>query len=300
MPRHIACVSFDFDALSLPVARGERTPTKLSQGEFGVVGVHRVLGLLERHGVRATFFIPGHTLRTFPTLCAQIAERGHEVGHHGWTHRPPSRLSAADEEAEMVRANADIERVTGRRARGYRSAGAELSPNTLRLLETHGFVYDSSMMGHDFLPYMARTGDRTPPDSAAVFGTASRVVELPFHWSLDDYPHFEFEWTKRGVLGGLQPARGVLENWSADFDYMRAALDWGVITYTFHPFVIGRGHRLLALDALLRHLVTHGAVSLTMERAAAEAAAKLRAGAYKDLNTLLKEAGAEFAAGSKL
>ncbi|MDE0810433.1 MAG: polysaccharide deacetylase family protein, partial [Alphaproteobacteria bacterium] len=92
MGRYIACLTYDFDALSLWIARGMTTPTPLSRGEFGIVGTQRILDLLARHGIKATFFIPGHTLESFPGICNQIHDEGHEIGHHGWTHRKPSDL----------------------------------------------------------------------------------------------------------------------------------------------------------------------------------------------------------------
>ena len=275
MPRHIACLSFDFDALSLPIARGTVTPTPLSRGEFGTVAAPRLLDLMASHGIRATWFVPGHTLETFPEICGAIHKAGHEIGHHGWRHIPPASLDRAGEEAELTRANESIKRLTGRFARGYRSPAWDLSEHTVELLLAHGFDYDSSMMGHDYLPYFAREGDQYPADQPAAFGQPTRLLEMPISWSLDDYPHFEFQIFKRGVLPGLQAADGVLRNWSEDFDYLTEILDWGILTYTFHPFVIGRGHRMKMLDRLIRHLKAKGAVFLTMEEAAAEARARL-------------------------
>jgi hypothetical protein len=93
---------------------------------------------------------------------------------------------------------------------------------------------------------------------------------MPVSWTLDDYPHFEFIRTPTVVLPGLMNAQSVLGNWIDDFIYLRDHLDWGVITYTFHPFVIGRGHRMVALEKLVRTLADDGAVFLTMEQAVRE------------------------------
>lgn len=277
MPRHIACLSFDFDALSLPIARGTVTPTAMSRGEFGTVAAPRLVELLGAHGIRGSWFVPGHTLETFPEICRAIHQAGHEIGHHGWRHIAPASLDRAGEEAELTRANEAIKKLIGRFARGYRSPAWDLSPHTVELLLAHGFDYDSSMMGHDYLPYFAREGDQYPADQPAVLGRPTALLEMPISWSLDDYPHFEFQIFKRGVLPGLQPADGVLRNWSDDFDYMTEILDWGILTYTLHPFVIGRGHRMKMLDRLIRHLKARGAVFLTMEEAAAEARGRLQA-----------------------
>jgi peptidoglycan-N-acetylglucosamine deacetylase len=270
MPRHIVCLSFDFDALSGFVARGMRTPTPISRGEFGVVGAERIVTLLQRHEIPATWFIPGHTIETYPEPCRRIAEAGHEIGHHGWAHVPPASLSREQEEAELVRANEQIRRLVGRPARGYRSPSWDLSPHTVELLLRHGFLYDSSMMGHDYLPYRARSGDVIEPDKPAAFGPQTRLVEMPISWSLDDYPHFEFVRSGSAILGGLKAAGGVLDNWYDDFDHMTGIMGWGVVTYTFHPFVVGRGHRMLLLERLIGKLQARGAVFLKMEDAAQE------------------------------
>lgn len=270
MPRHIVCLSFDFDALSGFIARGMTTPTPISRGEFGVVGAERLLDLLRRYGIAATWFIPGHTIETYPEACRRIAQAGHEIGHHGWTHMPPANLSREQEEAGLVRANEQIRRLTGSAARGYRSPSWDLSPHTVELLLKHEFLYDSSMMGHDYLPYRARQGDVIELEKPARFGRETSLIEMPISWTLDDYPHFEFVRTGTAILGGLKPASGVLENWYDDFDYMTRILEWGIVTYTCHPFVIGRGHRMLMLERLIEKLRARDAVFLTMEEAARE------------------------------
>src|SRR3546814_21149722 len=98
----------------------------------------------------------------------------------------------------------------------------DLSPHTVDLLLSHGFVYDSSMMGHDHLPYRARTGDVVSVDAPMRFGTATRLIELPISWSLDDFPPFEYLRVGQSVSPGLQSARAVLENWKDDLLSMKS------------------------------------------------------------------------------
>jgi peptidoglycan/xylan/chitin deacetylase (PgdA/CDA1 family) len=270
VPRHIACMTFDFDAMSGFIARGMVTPTPISRGEFGVVGVQRILDLLERYALCGTFFVPGTVIETYPAVCEAIVAGGHEVGHHGWTHVPPASLPREEEAAGLARANASIERLCGRRARGYRSPSWDLGPHTIELLLEQGFVYDSSMMGHDHSPYRARVGDDIRADEPCRFGTPVALLEMPISWTLDDYPHFEFVRTPTSVLPGLADARGVLENWVEDFLYMKESTAWGVLTYTCHPFVIGRGHRMRMLERLVVRLLHEGAAFLTVEEAAEE------------------------------
>jgi len=270
MPRHIVCLTFDFDAMSGWVARGMTTPTPISRGEFGAVGARRILPLLAKYDIASTWFIPGVVIGTYPEVCRAVVEAGHEIGHHGWTHAPPASLSREKEDAGLARANDAIANLTGQAARGYRSPSWDLSPHTVDLLLGHGFIYESSMMGHDYLPYRARRGDVVEAEEPMRFGEATPLIEMPISWSLDDYPHFEFVRTPTAVLPGLMASRGVLENWIDDFHYMTENLDWGVITYTCHPLVIGRGHRMMMLERLIKALIDGGAVFLTMEAAAAE------------------------------
>ncbi len=271
MPRHLVCLTFDFDAMSGFISRGMTTPTPISRGEFGVVASGRLLALMKRFEIPTTWFIPGHTLETYPAACDAVIAAGHEVAHHGWTHQPPATLSREQEEAGLVRANDVIRKMTGKPGRGYRSPSWDLSPHTIELLLKHGFVYDTSMMGDDYTPYFARQGDVIELEKPAVLGRPTKLVELPISWSLDDYPHFEFVRTQTTILPGLQSAGGVLQNWVDDFTYMKRIVDdWGVITYTFHPFVIGRGHRMMILERLIETVRAGGGVFVTMEQAAQE------------------------------
>jgi peptidoglycan/xylan/chitin deacetylase (PgdA/CDA1 family) len=270
MARHIVCLTFDFDVMSGFVARGMTTPTPISRGEFGIVGAGRILALLERHGIRTTWFIPGVIIATYPEICARIVAAGHEIGHHGWSHMPPAALTREQERSGLIRGNEAISRLCGRKARGYRSPAWDLSPHTVELLLEQGFDYDSSMMGDDYTPYRARMGDVAEVDEPFVFGRTTPLVEMPISWSLDDYPHFEFVRTKDAVLPGLMATAGVLANWQDDFRYLARTLEWGVLTYTCHPFVIGRGHRMLMLERLIEGLRAEGAVFATMADAVDE------------------------------
>jgi peptidoglycan-N-acetylglucosamine deacetylase len=277
VPRHIVCLTFDFDAMTGFVARGMVTPTPVSRGEFGVVGMRRILALLAKCQIPATFFVPGTVIEMYPQPIEALVAAGHELAHHGWSHVPPAHLEREKEEADLVRANETIRRVSGRAARGYRSPSWDLSPNTVELLLKHGFLYDSSMMGDDSQPYRARLGDEILLDEPCRFGAPTELIEMPISWTLDDYPHFEFVRTQTTVLPGLMNANAVLGNWVDDFVYMQRECEWGVLTYTCHPFVIGRGHRMLMLERLILRLIEGDAVFRTMEDAAHEWGERSRA-----------------------
>ncbi|OGA25924.1 MAG: polysaccharide deacetylase [Betaproteobacteria bacterium RIFCSPLOWO2_02_FULL_67_26] len=271
MRRHIVCLTFDFDAISGFIARGQTSPSWISRGEFGPrVGAPRLLALLKQYGIRSTWFVPGHTIETYPQACEAVMAAGHEIAHHGWTHRPPASLTREQEEGELARGNEAIRKLTGRAARGYRSPSWDLSPHSVELFLKHGFLYDSSLMGDDCTPYYARSGDVIELEKPARFGSATALVEMPIHWAVDDAPHFEFVRTETTVRQGLMNAGAVGENWINDFLYMRETVEWGVLTYTCHPYVIGRGARMMMLEKVIKTASDNGAVFLTMEDAVAE------------------------------
>ena len=276
MPRHIVCLTFDFDTQSGFIARGMITPTPLSRGEFGATtAAPRLLKFLKERGIKTTWFTPGFTIQSWPIESAAVADAGHEIGHHSWAHIPNANQTRDEEEADLVRANESILKLTGRTARGYRSPSWDLSPHTIDLLLKHDFLYDSSLMGADYIPYRARRGDRAELGKPYHFGEPTSLIEMPISWSLDDHPHFEFIRTPQTVAPGLQPARAVMQSWLDEFMFMKKTVDWGVLTYTMHPYVIGRGYRMLALEWLTDQLANEGAVFMTMEQAAEEARAKL-------------------------
>jgi peptidoglycan/xylan/chitin deacetylase (PgdA/CDA1 family) len=271
MPRHIVCLSFDFDTQSGFIARGMTTPTSLSRGEFGAVASRRILDFLKSRGIKTTWFIPGFTIESWPNECNAVVAGDHEVAHHSWAHIPPATQTREQEEADLVRANEAIVRSSGRKARGYRSPSWDLSEYTIDLLLAHGFRYDSSLMGADYAPYRARRGDVAKVGEPFHFGEPTALMEMPISWSLDDYPHFEFVRTETTILAGLQPARAVMQSWLDEFLYMKKTVEWGVLTYTMHPYVIGRGYRMLALEQLVDKLGREGATFMTLENAAREA-----------------------------
>ena len=234
-----------------------------------MVAAPRLLKLFANYEIPTTWYIPGITIDTYGDICRDVHAAGHEIGHHGYDHLSPATMTREEELNQLVRGTQAIERISGMRPRGYRSPGWDLSPSSVELLLSQGFVYDSSMMGHDYIPYRARSGDLVSTGAVPVFGAQTELWELPISWSADDFPHFEYF---RG--NGLMRADDVLSNWLGDYDYMVEHLEKGVMTYTLHPFVIGRGHRLRMLERLLQELQARGAQFLTAEAAVLEWAGK--------------------------
>lgn len=259
--RATVCLTFDFDAISLWVGpMGATSPSAISRGEFGVVGVERILRLLDQSGLPATFFVTGHTADTYPEAVRSIARAGHEIGHHGYLHENPVALTSAQEREVLNRGLDALDRAAATRPTGYRSLSWDNSPNTVEILLEAGFAYESSLMGHDFQPYWCRVGDRHQADGPYLFGPVVDLVEMPVSWILDDFPHFEYLALKDRRSPGLSAASKVEEIWRDEFCFMYRDVPGGIITLTMHPQVIGRGHRMLMLERLISFYREHPGV----------------------------------------
>ena len=178
------CLSFDFDAISLWVGpKGSKSPNLISRGEFARVGAERLLKLFDEQQIPTTWFIPGHTIDTFPDTCRAVAEAGHEVGYHGYCHEAPSSARNEEEERAILEKSIEcIERVAGRQPVGERLPGGNLGPRWLGLLLEYGFSYDSSMAPNDYQPTYCRQGDLIRTDGPHEFGNEVDLVQLPFDW----------------------------------------------------------------------------------------------------------------------
>jgi peptidoglycan/xylan/chitin deacetylase (PgdA/CDA1 family) len=261
MPRVSACLSFDFDAMSVWINPFRaRDLSTISRGEFGAVAIGRILSLLEDRGIRSTFFVPGHTACAFPELIEDIVAGGHEIGHHGWVHELPAQLDAGEERRAFERGMEVLEEIVGRRPVGYRAPGSAITATTVGLLVEHELLYDSSCFGDDLSPYYLRRGDRWSRVGPYAFGESCDVVEMPISWSRDDFPAFEF--VPRAAGGSSSPS-AVLEAWQGDFDYAHRTGGDALYTLVLHPQTIGRGHRILMLEALLDHMQAHEDVRFT-------------------------------------
>jgi peptidoglycan/xylan/chitin deacetylase (PgdA/CDA1 family) len=248
-------LSWDFDAMAAFVLRGETTPTFISRGEFGArVGVPRVLDLCDKYNFKTTFFVPGWTVETYPELTRNIFDRGHEIAHHMWCHENAPDLSYEKELELMDRAMESIKRVTGKYPVGNRSGSFACSNNTVKLLQDHGYLYDSTQMGDDFNVYKCRIGDYGSPTEPWHFGKESKILEIPISWVMDDWPHFEFQRTP-ALNPGLHTPSEVFEIWSQEFDYMYDNIPNGVYMLTLHPYVSGKAHRIMMVERLIQYMM---------------------------------------------
>ena len=259
--RAAASFSFDVDAesaiLHASPASADR-PGVMSHQSYGpLVGVPRILDLLDRHGVPSTFFVPGFTAERYPGVVRDIVAAGHEVAHHGYLHETLEGVDRATEMGYLVMGLEALERVAGVRPVGYRAPMWEPTWSTPGLLAEHGFLYDSSLMDAD-VPYELAVG--------AVAGVGS-IVEIPIQWALDDWEQYCFV---PGVSGeGLieSPAKAQ-EIWSLELAAMREV--GGCFTLTNHPFLTGRPSRALALERVIEQATGYGDVWVASLRQIAE------------------------------
>jgi len=271
-PRATVCLTFDFDAICIWIGpRGATSPSAISRGEFATVGVERILKVLSQRNIQATFFIPGHTVETYPESVHAILANGHEIGHHGYLHENPISLPDRETEREIIERGLEVmQRVADVAPTGYRSPAWDNSPHTIELLLEFGFRYESSLMAHDFRPYWCRVGDVPETDGPYIFGKPVDLVEMPVSWVLDDFPHFEFVRSGGALFPGLSAGSKVEEIWKEEFTFMHREEPGGVFNLTMHPEIIGRGHRILMLERLIDHIANQDDVVFTTLGAAAE------------------------------
>ena len=237
--RSAASFSFDLDAESAILFADPSSATRMSvmthQSYGPLVGVPRLLRMLDKHAVRSTFFIPGYTAHRHPGVVRDIAAAGHEIGHHGYLHETLTGVDATTEAGYLDRGLDALEEVAGVRPVGYRAPMWELNYHSPGLLAERGFLYDSSLMDAD-VPY-----------ELAVPG-AGPLVEIPLHWALDDWEQYCYV---PGITGSglIETPAKALELWRAEFTAMRA--EGGCFVLTCHPFLSGRPGRAAALDELL-------------------------------------------------
>jgi len=250
---------------------GEDSPCDISRGLFsGEVGGPRLIRLFEKYGLPATWFVPGHSIETFPDLTRMIVDAGHEIGVHGYSHENPIAMTREQETAILDRSIELIEKVSGRRPTGYVAPWWEFSPVTNEILLERGIKYDHSLMHRDFEPYYVRVGDSWKKidytkDAQTwmeplVRGKETDLVEIPANWYLDDLPPMMFIKASPNSHGFVSP-RDIEQMWRDQFDWVYREMDQAVFTMTIHPDVSGRPQVLLMLERLIEHINSHEGVN---------------------------------------
>jgi peptidoglycan-N-acetylglucosamine deacetylase len=241
--RAAVSITFDVDAESGWILEpdNKRRLSLMSTGAFGRrAGVPRILDLLNRHELQSQFFIPGYTAEIDPKLVETIHKDGHEIGCHGYFHERTDELALDEEDTILARSKAILEDITGKVPIGYRAPVWEITPQTLLLLDKHGFAYDSSLMGLD-VPYAVKAGSRS-------------LLELPVTWLLDDWEQFAYS-AQPQVGAVIEEPEKVLRMWKAEFDALYAEGRYFMLT--MHPEIIGRASRIAMLDSLISHIKQH-------------------------------------------
>ena len=233
-------LSFDLDNETSTLRDGGTSPALFSQGEYGSrAGLPRVLALLRRHEIAASFFVPAVSAMLHQASMKAILQPGqHEVGLHGWIHERNSQLDGATERDLLTRAAKALEMTTGKRPVGMRTPSWDYSPSTIQIAKELGLLYDSSLMADD------------RPYEIVAAGKPTGIVELPVEWILDDFPYF---WMDRAstVRPTMTPDE-VFSIWKAEFD--GAYEERGLFILTMHPHIIGHRARTAMLDRLVTYM----------------------------------------------
>ena len=282
MAKEIFCsFGVDVDAVAgwLGSYGGEDSPDDISRGLFaGEVGSLRLVRLFERFGIKTTWFIPGHSIETFPDQMRAVVEAGHEVGIHGYSHENPIEMTPEQEEAVLDKCIDLVTKLSGKRPTGYVAPWWEFSPVSNELLLKKGIKYDHSLMHKDFEPYYVRVGDswtkidyaKQPQDwmKPLVRGEETDLIEIPANWHLDDLPPMMFVKKAPNSHGFVNP-RDIEQLWRDQFDWVYREYDYAVFPITIHPDVSGRPQVLMMLERLYSHMVRHPGVKfVTMDEIA--------------------------------
>jgi peptidoglycan-N-acetylglucosamine deacetylase len=249
---------------------GEDSPDDISRGLFsGEVGSLRLLKLFERWGIKTTWFIPGHSIETFPEQMKQVPQSGHEVGIHGYSHENPIAMTAEQEEIVLDTCMELVTKLQGKPPTGYVAPWWEFSPVSNELLLKKGIKYDHSLMHHDFQPYYVRVGDtwtkidysKMPQDWMKPLqrGHETDLIEIPASWHLDDLPPMMFIKKAPNSHGFVNPL-DIEQMWRDQFDWVYREYDYAVFPITIHPDVSGRPHVLMMLERLYTHMIRHPGV----------------------------------------
>lgn len=237
--RTAVALSFDSDHESWVLRDGGDSPAGLAMGHYGGrAAVPRILALLERHAIPATFFVPAVIAKLHPDEQRRVVAGGHEIGIHGWIHERNSTLPPEVERDLTLRSAEALTEITGVAPVGIRTPSWDFSPATLSIIREMGLLYDSSLMADD------------EPYELLEDGQPTGVVELPVEWIRDDYPYFGMD--RFSGLRPHTPPSAVLEIWKGEFDGARA--EGGTFLLTMHPQVIGHRSRISMLEELIRYM----------------------------------------------
>lgn len=268
----LVAYGIDVDAVAgwLGSYGGEDSPDDISRGLFaGEIGSERLLKLFNKYNLKTTWFIPGHSIETFPEQTKMVVNAGHEIGIHGYSHENPIAMTAQQEEDVLLKCIELVEKISGKRPTGYVAPWWEFSNITNELLLKNGIKYDHSLMHNDFHPYYVRVGDSwtrieysQPAQSwmkPLVRGLETDLIEIPANWYLDDLPPMMFIKKSPNSHGFVNP-RDIEQMWKDQFDWVYREHDYAVFTMTIHPDVSGRPQVLMMHERLIEYINNHEGV----------------------------------------
>jgi peptidoglycan/xylan/chitin deacetylase (PgdA/CDA1 family) len=243
--RCAVALSFDSDHETNELRDGGKSIGRMSWGQYGNrVAMPRILALLRKYQVPASFYVPAVVALLYPDEQRQVAADGHEIGIHGWIHELNSGLTHEDERDLMLRASDVLEKTTGVRPVGMRTPSWDFSPHTLRIAQEMQLAYDSSLMADEDCYELL------------LDGVPTGVVELPVEWVRDDAVYF---WMNRFQSHRpYTPPADVLDIFLRELE--AAHREGGVFQLTMHPHVIGYRSRIWIVEELIRHARSLGDV----------------------------------------
>lgn len=240
--RCAVALSFDSDHETNELRDGGESIGAMSRGEYGArVGVPRILEILGRECVPATFFVPAVSALLHPDEQRRVIAEGHEIGLHGWIHELNTKVPADAERELHFRAADTLEKITGVRPVGMRTPSWDFSQETLKIERELGLLYDSSLMADDDAYEILEDGEPTG------------IVELPVEWVRDDAVYFNMN--RFTALRPYTPPTAVLDIFKREFD--RAYRDGGLFLLTMHPHVITYRSRIWILEELITYIKGH-------------------------------------------
>ena len=241
--RCAVALSFDADHDTIPLRDSDESPMRISQGQYGNrQAMPRIRRLLDREGIKASFFYPAVSALLYPDEVRAVAQDGHEIGIHSWIHEANTRLPPGVERDLTFRAAGPLGRLSGARPGGIRAASWDFSVDTMGIIRELGLLYDSSLMADD------------DPYELVADGQPTGVVELPPEWIRDDAVYFNF--VRFSALRPYTPPSAVLEIFTAEFD--AAWEERGLFLLTLHPHISGHRSRMPVLERLIAHAKAKG------------------------------------------